>query len=205
MNDTLDAESRAREHLDKALNFQNMGMTASAENELNLARQFNPMIVSDPRYKSFFAKKIDEQSQAEAWKFPMRIGAGILIADVLMFILLWALTLASGTIGEFVVWGLVHIGVDIYLAVNLIRLKDAARRSTTWWATIGLVIGALASIGAGSWLDLIMQLSFSGSLLILLLGKPSKIRAGLAVVIFVLGYIGSFCGSFALAFISALG
>lgn len=196
---TIDAQTRAQEHLTKALNFQRMGMMTSAEHELTLAQQLYPAIVTDPHYQVFHAQITEQQTQAEAWKLPMRVGAGLLIADTLVIVLLWLINLAGGNFGEFLLWGLVHIGVDIYLAVTLLQFKDTGRRATIWWAVLGLLLGALNAFASNSWLDLLIQVSFSGSLLILLLGKPSKIRAGLAVGIFALGYLGTFCSVFALS------
>lgn len=201
----FDTESRAEEHLVKALNYQRMGMLPSAEYELNLARQLNPAIVADPRYQGFHAQEAAQQATVAAWRLPMRVGAGLLVADIVITILLWALNLAGGSSGGFLIWGLVHVGVDLYLVINLLRLSDSARRVTIWWATLGLVVAALAAFSAGSWVDLVMQAGFSGSLLILLAGKPATWRVALAIVVFVLGYPGVFCGAVVLAMLGASG
>ena len=204
-SNNFDTESRAEEHLTRALNFQGMGMTASAEHELEFARQLNPAITSDPRYQTFHVRIVEEQSQLEAWKLPMRVGAGILIADLLISVLLLLVNFINGNFGEFFIWILVHIGVDFYLIINLLRLKETARRATIWWASLGLIVGVLAALAANSWLDLVMQISFSGSLFILLFGKPSKVRTVLAGILFVLGYFGSFCGALIFSILNVLG
>jgi hypothetical protein len=203
-SNVFDTEARAREHLTKALNFQRMGMAASAEYELNQARQLDPAIVSDSLYQTFHTQVAEQQALAEGWKLPLRIGAGILIADALTTVILGLLNLAGGHF-EFLIWALVRLGLDVYLIINLLRLKDTARRAALWWAGLGLVLGSLSALAAGSWVDLMMQISFSGALLLLLLGRPSKVRAGLAAGLFGLCYFGSLCGAFALSFINALG
>jgi hypothetical protein len=197
---SLDAESSAQEHLVKALNYQRMGLMSSAIQELHLARQLNPAIVTDPRYQSFHAEKAAKVAQDEAWKLPMRVGAGILIADILLTLVIWLLYLTEGKIEAFLFWGVVHIAIDLYLMINLLRFKDTARRATILWAAIGLILGGLATLATRSWLDMVTQLSYSGSLIILLVGKPSNVRAGLAAGLFTIGYLGSICAVFVLSF-----
>jgi hypothetical protein len=153
----------AREHLEKALNFQRMGMMSSAEHELTLARQLDPSIAADPRFQAFNNQKTAQQSQAEALKFPVRVGAGILIADTVVSLLLILFNLIGGNL-EVLIWGVIHVAVDIYLAVNLLRLNDWARRATIWWAILGLVIGTVASAASQSWPDVLTQIAFSGGL-----------------------------------------
>lgn len=194
----------AREHLEKALNFQRMGMMSAAEHEMNLARQLDPSIAADPRFQAFNEQKTAQQSQAEAMKLPMRVGAGMLIADILVTMAVTLITLVSGNLG-FLAWGVIRVGINLYLAITLLQLKDTARRATIWWAILGLIIGTLSALAAYSWIDVGMQVSFSGALLILLPGKPSKARVVLAACLFILGYFGSFCGGFAFAFLNAMG
>jgi hypothetical protein len=155
------------------------------------------------RYRTFHAQAVEQQTQAEAWKLPMRVGAGLLLVDLLVTVLVGLLTLAGGADG-FLIWALVHAAVDAYLAVNLLRLRDTARRTTIWWAVLGLILGTFAAISSRSWLDLAMQVSFSGALLILLPGKPSNLRVILAVGLFVIGYLGSICGVFTVSFLKGL-
>jgi hypothetical protein len=200
-NNPTSIESPDQDHLTKALNFQRMGMMASAQRELELARLADPSVVSDPRYQGFFAQQAQQNAENEAWKLPMRIAAGLLFADILVTVVLLLLNLVAGSFGEWAIWSVVHVGVDLYLAIVLLQLKDTARRITIWWAVIGLILGTLSALGASSWPDVIMQVCFSGSLLLLLAGKPSKVRAWLSVAVFVLGYLGTICGVFVFAFL----
>lgn len=201
----FDTETRAEQHLQKALNFQQIGMAASAQHELALARQFNPAIITDPRYQSFAAQGKEQQAYTERWKLPLRVGAGLLVADALILVLLGVLDIASGSANATALrWQVVHVVVDVALAINLLRLKDAARRATIWWAVIGLLIGAFNVITTGNWIDLIVQVGFAGALLVLLLSKPSKARALLAIGIFSIVYLGTLCATLFLAAISAV-
>ncbi len=200
-----DTQSSAQEHLTKALNFQRMGMASSAEHELELARQMDPSIVADSRYQSFNVKLVEEKKQAEAWKLPMRVGAGILIGDVVLTAILLLLNFAIGNGSRFLLSSFVHFLVDLYLIVNLLRLKDTARRTTIWWAALGLILGIYISLSSGSWLDMVMQVCFSGSLLLLLLGKPSSLRAGIALAVYVLGDYVLFFAVIGYSFFRALG
>ena len=198
--DSSALESPAQEHVTRALNFQRMGLTASAERELDLARQADPAIVSDPRYRSFGAQKAEQKAQDEAWKLPMRVGAGLLLADVLVITLIWGLNIAFGNITISILWDLVHVAVDIGLAVALLRLLETGRRAAIWWAVLGLIAGTIASLSDTNWVGLLLQFCYSGSILMVLLGKkPSGVRTGLGIAIFVLGYLGTLCGIFVFA------
>jgi hypothetical protein len=202
----FDMEARAEEHLAKAVNFQRMGLMNSAEHELQLARQLNPLIVSDARYQAFHTQKNEQRTENEAWKIPMRVGAAIAVLDGLVFAVIWVLALSSPSTdnaGQLFVWGLVHFGVDIYLVIALLQLKDTARRVAIWWALVCGLVGVI-SIFMQSWLDLVMQVSLCGVLLLLFLGKPSTLRTIFGGALFLIGYVGSFCALFAFSFLNAL-
>ncbi len=193
----LDDRALAQEHLTKALNYQKMGMGASTERELAEALRLDPTLVSDARYQALNVRKADELGQAEARKLPMRVAAVLLLADAGVFVLLWLLNLAAGSFTEFMIWGLVHIGVDLFIAINLLRLKEVALGWTLWWAVLGAIVGVLEAIGTADMYSLVLQLAFSGSLLLLTLGRPSKLRVVIAALVFGVGYLGSVCGMFA--------
>jgi hypothetical protein len=136
----------------------------------------------------------------------MRVGAAIALLDGLVFAILWVMSLSSsgvGDSGEVFVWGLFHFVVDIYLVIALLQLKEAARRVATWWAVIGALV-AIVSLFSQGWLTLVMQASLAGALFLLFLGRPSTIRTVLGTALFLLGYVGSFCGLFALSMLNAL-
>jgi hypothetical protein len=206
--DVSDTRALAQEYLNKAINFQQMGMMASAERELAEARRLDPTIVSNSRYQSISAQRAEEQGRAEAMKLPMRVVAIMLLVDAIVYVLLWLLDLSSISSRsefEFLVWGLVHIGVDVFIAVNLLRLKETATRWTLWWAVVGLIGGLLTSLAPLDMPSIVLQFAYSGALLLLIVGKPSKVRIAIAVVVYVLGYIGGLCGLFAWGVIQMLG
>jgi hypothetical protein len=200
--DASDIRALAQEHLNKAINFQQMGMAASAEHELAQARQLDPAIVSDVRYQSLGVQKAKERSRAEALKLPMRVAAILLLVDAGITALLWLLNLshAAGRINvEYLIWGLAHVGINVFVAINLLKQKETAPRLTMWWAVLGLIAGGLVAIAWGQVLSLILQITYSGALLLLVMGKPSTRRVAFAVVVFVTGYLGGLCGVFARA------
>jgi len=205
----FDTQARAEEHLVKAVNFQRMGLMDSAERELQLARNLNPFIVSDARYQAFNTQKTEQRAENDAWKIPMRVGAAIAALDALVFAVIWVLALSASTGSnskdavEFFVWGLFHFGVDIYLVIALLQLKEAARRVAIWWAVLCGIVGVM-SLFLQSWFDLAMQVSLCGTLLLLFLGKPSTARTILGAALFLIGYVGSFCGLFAFSFLNTL-
>lgn len=191
----LDTDTQAREHLTKAIGFQRMGMLGSAEHESNQARQINPLIVAEPSYKSYIARITEEQSHTNAWRLPFRVGAFILLVDVLVSASLGLLTLTSGSFDADTFGIVVHMGVDLYLSINLFRLKEGARRTTLWWAVVVLILGAVAAVPSRDWIDLVMTIFFSGSLVLLLVQRPSKVRSILAIALFVIGYLCTLCGT----------
>ena len=67
-----------------------------------------------------------------------------------------------------------------------------------WWAVIGAIGGGLTAIVSAQVLSLIVQIAYSGALLLLVLGKPSARRVAFAIVVYVMGYLGGLCGVFAL-------
>lgn len=199
-------QARAEEHLVKAVNFQRMGLMDSAERELQLARQLNPVIVSDARYQAFNTQKTEQRAENDAWKIPMRVGAAIAALDALAFAVIWVLALSSpstDSVGQLFIWGLFHFGVDIYLVIALLQLKETARRVAIWWAVVCGIVGVM-SLFLQSWFDLAMQVSLCGALLLLFLGKPSTARTILGAALFLVGYVGSFCGLFAFSFLNTL-
>jgi hypothetical protein len=202
---TFDTETRAQEHVTKAQNFQRMGLAASAEHEMHLAWRFNPAVVADPRYQAWVSWQAEQRARADAWKLPLRVGACLLGADALVCVVLGWLNLAMGGPGAFLISGFMHIAVDLYLVVNLLRLKDTARRGALWLAVIGPIYGAYSAVTTGAWPDLIVQVSLSVSVVVLLLGKPSKLRTILAVTVFIVGYLGILCGAFMLSAAKAIG
>ena len=194
--DTPDVHTRAQEHLTKALNFQQMGMAASAEHELALARQLDPAIASDSRYQSLGLQRAEEQSRVETLKLPMRVAAILLLVDAGIHGLLW---LPGRLDSGFLFWGLFQIGIDVFIAISLLRQNETVSRWTAYWAVFGVLGGGLVAIASAQVLILILQVAFSSALLLLVLGKPSTRRVAFAVVVYMIGYLGSLCGLFAWA------
>ena len=94
--------------------------------------------------------------------------------------------------------------ISVLFGVNLWRGKEDWPRYTVWWAAIGLVIFGGGALLIGDWVSLIAQIAYSGSLILLLAGTPTKGRMIMAVILFAVGYIGLILGFFALSFLAGL-
>ena len=133
---------------------------------------------------------IESQSEMESWKLPMRVSAGIFMIDCALMgvgVLIYAL---SGNINNRFIGEIVQIGIDIFIIMNLLKLRDSARKIAVSWAVFVLLIGISSAITSGSWSHLITQISFSGALFLLLIGTPSKLRTALAIGLYGVGYLG---------------
>jgi hypothetical protein len=82
-------ERSAQEHVDRAQMYQCMGLPVSAADELDQARQANPGVVSDARYRELQAQDKQAQVSQAAWKTPMRVGGILFGIDTLMLVALW--------------------------------------------------------------------------------------------------------------------
>ena len=207
MNNTLsDSQSQGLSHLEKAEAHYKSGLNAQVQYELEQARQLDPYIVHEDRYRALIASSVNAPivQNAPDIKTPFRIGAGILFVNALLGIIFLIISLISGGLGSLNFDAYVQPIIDILIGVNLWQLNPQSQRRTLLWAAFGLIIFGGQALVSGDYLSLILQVAFDGSLILLLAGTPSKARTISAVVVFVLGYLGLMCLALSYKMLSAL-
>ena len=200
----ISSQSRAQLHMEKAETYRKLGLDRQVRYELEQAKQFDPYVVQEPRYKAFSEASAAKAQATEALKTPLRIGAGMLFVNALIGALFLIIILISGDATGLAGGDFVAPIVNIVIGVNLWQLKEQWQRYTVWWAVIGLVIFGIGALAQGDYFGLITQLGFSGSLILLLAGTPSKARTISAVVIYLVVYLGMLCLLFTLSFLGAI-
>jgi len=197
----LNSESKAQIYLDKAATYKKLGLKAQVQYELEQAKRIDPYVVQEARYKELLQEDDSEKKAREELKIPLRIGAGMLIIDALLTIFILFLLFTTGTGSDLGFEYIVSLIVDIVIAVNLWQLKEPWKRYTVWWALIGFIFFGLSAISTGDYFSLILQAAFSGSMILLLAGTPSKGRTIAAVAVYAIFYVGLICLSFTLSFL----
>ena len=94
--------------------------------------------------------------------------------------------------------------IDIVIAVNLWQINVNWQRYTVWWATLGLVLFGGAFLVSGDFVSLLIQIGYSGSLILLLAGTPTKVRTYASIGLFLVMYLGLVCLIFGLSFLGLL-
>jgi len=197
----MNTQSQAQSYLDKAETYKKLGLKAQIQYELEQARKVDPYIVHEARYTTLLEESTAEAKKVEALKTPLRIGAGMLFVDALIGGFFIILILISGDTAGLSAGNFTAPIVDIIIGVNLWQVKEQWKRYTVWWALIGLVIFGGGALVTGDYFSLILQLGFSGSLILLLTGTPSRVRTIAATGIYLVAYIGLLCLFFALSFL----
>jgi len=200
----ISSQSRAQLHMEKAETYRKLGLDRQVRYELEQAKQLDPYVVQEPRYKAFSEASAAKAQATEALKTPLRIGAGMLFVNALIGALFLIIILISGDATGLAGGDFVAPIVNIVIGVNLWQLKEQWQRYTVWWAVIGLVIFGIGALAQGDYFGLITQVGFSGSLILLLAGTPSKVRTISSVVIYLVVYLGMLCLLFTLSFLGAI-
>lgn len=201
----MNTQAQARSYLDKAETYTKLGLRAQVQYELEQARRVDPYIVQGLRYKTLLEANAAQAKKVEELKTPLRIGAGMLFVNALLgaFFLILVLTTGGGeSLGSSDIVGPI---VNLIIGVNLWQVKVNWQRYTVLWAVIGLILFGLASLTQGDYFSLLSQAAFSGSLILLLAGTPSKARTIAATAIFLVFYLGVICLLFTLSFFGILG
>jgi hypothetical protein len=200
MNEPLiNSQSQAGSHLDKAETYKKLGLLNQVRYELEQAKQLDPYIVQEPRYKRFIEETASRAQAVEALKIPFRIGAGMLFINAALGALFLALILISGGFGDLASGDFIAPIVNLIIGVNLWQLKQQWQKYTVWWAALGLVLFGGLALVSGDYFGLLNQLGFSGALILLFAGTPSKVRTIAAVAVFLVLYLGLICLLFALS------
>ena len=200
----MNTQAQAQSYLDKAATYRKLGLKAQVQHELEQARRVDPYIAQEVRYKALLEDVAAEVKKAEALKTPLRIGAAMLFVNALIGAIFLILILISGGGADLAGGDFVAPIVNLIIGVNLWQVKPQWQKYTVWWAALGLVIFGGVALASGDFFTLITQLGFSGSLIVLLAGTPTKGRTIAAVAIYLVLYLGMICLLFTLSFLGAV-
>jgi len=197
----INIQSQSQAHMEKAEMYKKLGLKAQVQYELEQAKGIDPYIVQDSRYKTLLEETVREVKVVQELKTPLRIGAGMLFVNaVLGVVFLIIIFMAGGgaTLGS---GDIIAPIVNVVIGVNLWQTKVNWQKYTVWWAALGLVIFGGGALVSGDYFTLLIQAGFSGSLILLLAGIPSKVRTVSAVAVFTVLYLGMLCLLFTLSFL----
>ena len=200
----MNTQAQAQSFLDKATTYKKLGLKAQVQYELEQARRVDPYIVQESRYKALVEDVAAEVKKAEALKTPLRIGAGMLFLNAVVGAIFLILIFVSGGGADLAGGDLIAPIVDLIIGVNLWQVKPQWQKYTVWWAALGLIIFGGIALVNGDFFSLITQLGFSGSLIVLLAGTPTKVRTIASVAIYLVLYLGMLCLLFTLSFLGAI-
>lgn len=200
----MNTQAQAQSYLDKAATYRKLGLKAQVQHELEQARRVDPYIVQEVRYKTLLEDVTAEVKKGEALKTPLRIGAGMLFVNAVIAAIFLTLILISGGGADLAGGDFIAPIVSLIIGVNLWQGKQQWQKYTVWWAALGLVLFGGAALVAGDFFSLITQIAFSGSLIVLLAGTPTKVRTISAVAIYVVLYLGMICLLFALSLLGPI-
>jgi hypothetical protein len=200
----INSQSQAQLHLEKAETYKKLGLDGQVRYELEQAKQLDPYIVQEPRYKAFLEESASRAQATEALKIPFRIGAGMVFINAVLGALFLVLILISGGGGELASGDFIAPIINVIIGVNLWQIKLQWQKYTIWWAALGLIIFGGMALISGDYFSLLTQLGFSGALILLLAGTPSKVRTIAAVAVFLILYLGLICLLFTLSFFGAI-
>ena len=200
----MNTQAQAQSYLDKAATYRKLGLRAQVQHELEQARRVDPYIVQEVRYKTLLEDVTAEVKKGEALKTPLRIGAGMLFVNAVIAAIFLTLILISGGGADLAGGDFIAPIVSLIIGVNLWQGKQQWQKYTVWWAALGLVLFGGAALVAGDFFSLITQIAFSGSLIVLLAGTPTKVRTISAVAIYVVLYLGMICLLFALSLLGPI-
>ena len=196
--------SLALHYLEQAETYKKLGLKAQVRHELERARGIDPYIAQEDRYKALLDETTYQPQVDPGLKVPLRIGAGMLFVNAVLSAFFLILILVTGDTTGLAADDYIAPFVNVIIGVNLWQVKEQWKRYTVWWALIGLVIFGGGALVSGDYFSLITQLAFSGSLILLLAGKPSKVRTIVATLIFVVAYLGLLCLVVGLSFLGAM-
>ena len=200
----MNTQAHAQSFLDKATTYKKLGLKAQVQYELEQARRVDPYIVQESRSQTLLEDVAAEVKKAEALKTPLRIGAGMMFLNAVVGAIFLILIFSSGGGANLAGGDLIAPIVNLIIGVNLWQVKPQWQKYTVWWAALGLVIFGGIALVNGDFFSLITQLGFSGSLMVLLAGTPTKVRTIAAVAIYLVLYLGMLCLLFTLSFLGAI-
>ena len=196
----MNTQAQAQSYLDKAVTYSKLGLRAQVQHELEQAKRVDPYIVQEDRYKSLLENVAAEVQKAETLKTPFRIGAGMLFLNAVIGAFFLVVIFITGGGADLTSGDIIAPIINLIIGVNLWQVKPQWQKYTVWWAALGLILFGGIALATGDLFALITQTGFSGSLILLLAGTPTKIRTILAVAVYVVLFLGTICLLFTLSF-----
>lgn len=196
----MDTQAQAQSYLDKAETYRKLGLKKQVQYELEQARKVDPYLAQDARYKTLLEGVATETKKLETLKTPLRIGAGMLFVNAVIGAIFLIIILTSGSGGNLGSGDFIAPIVNVVIGVNLWQTKVHWQKYTIWWAALGLVLFGAVALISGDIFSLITQIGFSGSLILLLAGTPTKARTIASVAVYSVMYLGMICLLFTLSF-----
>ena len=200
----MDTQAQAQSYLNKAETYKKLGLKAQVQFELEQARKVDPYIAQDTRYKTLLEDNIAEGKKIEEIKTSLRVGAGMLFINAVLGAFFLLLVLTSGGGSDLASGDFIAPIVNIIFGINLWQIKQQWQKYTVWWSVLGLVLFGGGALISGDFFGLIIQIGFSGSLILLLAGTPTKARTIAASAVFLIMYLGMICLLFTLSFFGAV-
>lgn len=200
----MNTQAQAQSYLDKAETYKKLGLKAQVQYELEQARRVDPYVAQEARYRALLEDVAAEAKKVETLKTPLRIGAGMLFVNAVLGAISLILVLMAGNGANLVSGDFIGPIVNTLIGVNLWQTKANWQKYMVWWAAISLILFGGGALVTGDYFSLIIQVGFSGSLILLLAGTPSKARTISAVAIFLVLYMGVICLLYSLAFLGGL-
>ncbi len=200
----MNSQAQAQSYLDKAEMYKKLGLKAQVQYELEQARRLDPYVAQESRYKAILEEVAIETKKVEALKTPLRIGAGMLFVNAVLGVIFLILIFMSGSGTNLTSGDFVAPIVNVIIGVNLWQTKENWQKYTVWWAAIGLLFFGGGALVSGDYFSVITQAGFSGSLILLLAGTPSKVRTIAATGMYLVLYLGMICLLFVLSFLGAI-
>ena len=173
--------------LGQARDFNSLGLYSLAQSELRKL---------ESAYSSEARSEIEMlSSQLADKRFALKAAAGFLLGDAALTILLVGLTsVGSGEIGASQLCSFAFsVLIVTYIAISLWRGR--IREGQSWAiivAVVGVIFAASNYAADDSLLDLVMQLAFSASMLLVLIGQPKRVRTLAAIALYCAGFVGLF-------------
>jgi hypothetical protein len=200
----MNTQAQAQSYLEKAATYRKLGLNAQVQYELEQARRVDPYVVQEHRYKTLLEGATAEVIKVEALKTPLRVGAGMLFVNAAIgtFFLVLIFTMGGGA--DLAGGEIIAPIVNLIIGINLWQMKPQWQKYTVWWAGLGLVLFGAGALFSGDIFSLITQVGFSGSLILLLAGTPTKARTISAVATFLVLYLGMICLLFVLSLLGVI-
>ena len=182
-----DDPMKAQQHLQQARDYQKLDFPASALFELKAGLAKDPSLGMDPAIKSL-------QVQLTEQRLALKVGGAFFLGNVvvdwlgLFIFLLFAGSQFLGDIFDSSL--LISWGVSLWAGISLWRGQTAWRPWALFVAALGFVIFGLLNLLGGLPIDTLIQVAYSGSIILVLTGSSSRTRTLIAIVIYALGFLG---------------